>query len=287
MRVSELLSETRFPLPRSSSARLDKELLLSKALQCSKAELYIHDDQQLTVEQMQRWQRSYQRRLQGEPIAYILGWRDFWSLRLRVNHHVLIPRPETEELVALVLREMPSPDARLVADLGTGSGAVAIALARERPCWQLVATDLSRQTLAVAQYNAKHWQVAQQISFKVGQVDSWLAPLAALEGQFDAIVANPPYIAAHDPHLTSLLPFEPRSALVADHHGLADLFAIIQAAPSYLKPGGLLALEHGADQAAPLHAFWRRCSAGYGLITLERDSAGLPRLSWARLNKKR
>lgn len=279
MLIRELLRSLDYPLPGSSTPTLDKELMLAKVLSCTREFLYVNDDLSLTDKQLADWNKLYRRRLAGEPIAYLLGYQDFWNMRLQINHNVLIPRPESEGLVELVLREVKLSKAA-IADLGTGSGAIALAIANEQPNWQIIATDISAEALDVARLNAQGLGgAAHNIYFYQGD---WLRALPD-EWQtvkLDAIVANPPYLAEDDPHLNSSIRFEPRSALVAARGGLEDIFTIIEQAKLYLKEGGLLALEHGFQQAEQIKDFWER-AGGYGRVTTERDLAGLARISWA------
>lgn len=275
MLIREIIHSLNYPLPDSSTPVLDRELMLSLVLASPREQLYTNGDRCLTERQMEDWQQLYQRRLSGEPMAYLLGYRDFWNQRLMVNHSVLIPRPETEGLVELLLREIRLQEA-IVADLGTGSGAIGIALASERLNWHVWATDLNQEALSVARYNTEQFKL-KNMHFSWG---NWLTALPNFT-KLDAIVANPPYLAQDDPHLNSSIRFEPSSALVAAQDGFADLFDIIKHARSYLKFGGILALEHGCQQAERLSTFWRDVE-GYDTVTTELDIAGLPRISWAR-----
>jgi release factor glutamine methyltransferase len=187
---------------------------------------------------------AVERRAAGEPLAYITGVREFWSMPLVVTPAVLVPRPETELLVELCLKEMDAAP-RLVADLGTGCGAIALALARERPDWMIIATDMSLAALEVAAINRERLGVAN-LALRAG---GWCDALPA--EAFDAIASNPPYIASDDPALQELS-HEPQQALVADNDGYADLFRIAAGARARLKSGGLLLLEHGAGQSERL-----------------------------------
>jgi len=229
-------------LPNSTTPRLDLEILISFVLNKPRTFLYSHPEALLTQTQKNKLEELIKRRQTGEPIAYITGTKEFWSLKLTVDKNVLIPRPETELLVELALEKVISKTA-IIADLGTGSGAIALALAKEKPDWQIVATDFSRLALDTAQHNAKKLHL-NNVKFYLGD---WCAALPSTE--FDLIISNPPYITQDDPHLSQEdLRFEPQSALVSAN-GLLDLKRIISQAKHKLKPGSWLMLEHGHDQS--------------------------------------
>jgi len=229
------------------SAR-EVELLLGHALDCDRAWLYAHADDALAVETAVRFHGLLLRRARGEPIAYITGHREFWSLDLGVTPDVLIPRAETELLVEFALRRIPENAQVEIADLGTGSGAVALALARERRRARMLATDVSAAALAVARGNAERLGIGN-VEFAQGD---WCEPLRG--HQFDMIVSNPPYIADADVHLAQGdLRFEPRAALASGADGLDAIRAIMRGASAFLKPGGWLLLEHGFEQGAAVH----------------------------------
>ena len=199
-------------------------------------------------------------RYQGEPIAYILGYQGFWTLDLDVTPDTLIPPPETELLVELALELLPAEAPLLIADLGTGSGAIAAALASERPAWTLMATDRSLGALGVAITNARRLRLNNLHTLAA----DWLAPIDS--ATLDAILSNPPYIPSTDPHLVrGDLRFEPAMALSAGPDGLAAIRDIADQAPSRLKPGGLVAVEHGFDQGPPVRALF----AAAGLVRVE------------------
>ena len=225
----------------SSSARLDCELLLCHVLQCERAYLYAHDDIDLNAEQLQTFQQLFERRTEQEPIAYILGQQEFWSLPLDVTPDVLIPRPETECLVEWILQTLPADKPCKIADLGAGSGAIAIALAHERPHWQLVATDKQLATLAVAKRNAEKFNLTNIVFLQ----SDWCAQLPKTD--YEVIVSNPPYVEENDLHLKNLQ-HEPTSALVAEQNGFKDLQTIMEQAQNYLCANGCLVLEHGYQQ---------------------------------------
>lgn len=230
----------------SPSPRLDAEVLLCHLLSCDRSFLFTHPEHSLSECQFDLFSQWIFRRKKGEPIAYIIGVKEFWSLSLDVTKATLIPRPETECLVEFIL-QLPKDKALKIADLGTGSGAIAIALASERPDWKITATDQSHEALEVAERNAVKHQVTQ-INFRQG---SWCNGL--LEHDYDLIVSNPPYLPDDDPHLDALR-FEPANALKAGCHGLEWLHQIIKEARDYLRTGGYLVLEHGHDQASKVIA---------------------------------
>jgi len=226
------------------SAR-EVELLLSHALGHDRAWLYAHADDPLAVADAVRFHALLRRRAAGEPVAYLIGRREFWSLDLTVTPAVLIPRPETELLVELALQRIPQSTEMDIVDLGTGSGAIALALARERPCTRMLATDASAAALKVARGNAERLGI-RNVQFT--QSD-WCAAFGG--AKFDLIVSNPPYIADADIHLEQGdLRLEPRTALASGADGLDAIRIIIGAAPAHLKPGGWLLFEHGYAQGA-------------------------------------
>jgi release factor glutamine methyltransferase len=253
--------------------RLDAQLLLLHVLGQSPNQrgwLLAHDTDTLPPAQQTQLQALAQRRLAGEPLAYITGSKAFYGLNLQVSPDVLVPRPDTETLVDWALAVLPSKAARVL-DLGTGSGAIALALKATCPALDVWATDMSPAALAVAQANAEHLQLA--VTLHQGP---WLAALPAGTPRFDAIVSNPPYIAEHDPHLAAL-GFEPIQALTSGNDGLDDLRQIINAAPAHLQPGGWLLLEHGYDQAAAVRQLLTQC--GFGQVQSRCDLAGIERCS--------
>jgi release factor glutamine methyltransferase len=251
---------------------LDAELLLAHALGITRVRLRSHPEDALAAAAADRFLRLIERRAAGEPVAYLTGRREFWSLELVVTPAVLIPRPETELLIerALVLR--PHPEGR-AADLGTGSGALALALARERPRWCIVATDLSAAALEVARANAAALGTTS-IEFLAG---SWFEPLAG--ARFDILVSNPPYVAADDPALADpALAFEPPLALTPPGgDALGALRVLARGAAAHLLPGGWLLLEHGAGQAAEVRG--ELVAAGFAHVRSHRDLAGHERMT--------
>lgn len=225
----------------SHTAFLDADILLQQALQIDRGFLFAHPETALTHSQQQIFFNLLQRREQGEPMAYIRGWQEFYDLDFSVNQHVLIPRPETELLVDVVLERLPAPDRLNLLDLGCGSGAIAITLALHRKNWQITAIDASAQALFLAQKNALQHQV-QNIYF---YESDWFSALG--NQTFDAIVSNPPYLSADDVHLKDLS-FEPSTALIAAQAGMGAFFEIISQAKKYLNSNGYIFFEHGVKQ---------------------------------------
>ncbi len=259
----------------SESPRLDAALLLAHALGVPRSWLLAHPEHRPDDAAVERFQALVGRRERGEPVAYLLGEQEFWSLRLRVTADVLVPRADTETLVEQALSVIPADTPSRVADLGTGSGAVALAIASERPRARITASDASERALAVAAANARRLRLTN-VSLVHGH---WFAPLAGL--RFDCIVSNPPYIPAGDTHLTrGGLAFEPRVALVAPDQGLADLRHLVHHAPAHLAPAGWLMLEHGHDQGAAVRTLMR--DRGYTDVTTVADLAGNDRVTRAR-----
>ncbi|MGH8529816.1 MAG: peptide chain release factor N(5)-glutamine methyltransferase [Nevskiales bacterium] len=261
--------------PHSDSARLDAELLLAHCVQQPRSRLLSHGENKLADDALTRFQGLVTRREMGEPLAYLLKQREFWSLELEVTPAVLIPRPETETLVEAALARIPAGARWRIADLGTGSGAIALAIARERPACVVLATDSSEAALAVAARNAQRHQLGN-VEFRRGR---WYA---ALSGEkLELVLSNPPYVAAQDPHLAALA-FEPRRALIAGDNGLADLRFIVQHAPLHLKPGGWLLLEHGATQDQAVRELLK--FSGFASVETLADLADLPRVTLGQLN---
>ncbi|KAB2900417.1 MAG: peptide chain release factor N(5)-glutamine methyltransferase [Dokdonella sp.] len=257
------------------AARSEAELLLAHALGTSRSWLYAWPEHVPAPAQQARFAELVEARVRGEPVAYLLGEREFWSLRLAVTPAVLIPRADTERLVELALARLPAGTALQVADLGTGSGAIALAIASERAQARVLATDASPAALALARRNAHDLRLAN-VEFAQGD---WCAALGTR--QFDLIASNPPYIAEGDPHLLQGdLRFEPRAALGSGPDGLDAIRAIVAQAPRHLLTDGWLLLEHGFDQAAAVRALL--AEAGYREIGSARDHAGHERVSGAR-----
>lgn len=253
-------------------ARLDAELLLSHALGVTRARLYAWPEHEPGPAQREAFERLVAARARGEPIAHLTGHREFWSLDLAVTPDVLIPRHETELLVELALERIPRDRAMRIADLGTGSGAIALAIARERPLARVTATDASAPALDVARHNAERLGIGN-VAFAAGD---WYAAIG--DARFDLIVSNPPYIAAEDAHLAEGdLRFEPAAALASGPDGLDALRQIIAGASAHLADGGALLLEHGFDQSASVRALLE--AAGFEGVASVRDAAGHERVT--------
>jgi release factor glutamine methyltransferase len=255
----------------SEEAQLETELLLSQVLNKPRSYLHTWPDEPLSAEHVQSFNSLVQRRVDGEPIAYILGEWSFWSLSLEVNRSTLIPRADTECLVEQSLSLSLANDARVL-DLGTGTGAIALALARERPNWNVEACDAEDQAVKLAQRNQQRNNIANLNCYR----SDWFENV---EGQFELIVSNPPYIEEHDPHLHELQ-FEPKSALVSADAGLADIKAIIDAAPKYLRKNAYLILEHGWTQGSAVRALMAPC---FDCIQSCRDYGGNERMTMGKL----
>jgi len=253
-------------------ARIDAQMLLLHALgqpTDGRAWLIAHDDEILPAAAAARFGQSIARRLAGEPVAYLTGTKAFHGLSLHVDARVLDPRPDTETLVDWALEHIPVDRSVRVLDLGTGSSAIALAIAAARPRAEVWATDASSQALDLARANAA--RLGLPLTLRQGD---WLAPVAG--ERFDLIASNPPYIAEGDPHLQALA-YEPRSALASGPDGLDDLRAICANAPAHLRPGGWLLLEHGHDQAGAVRTLLQQ--AGFAEIQSRRDLAGIKRCS--------
>lgn len=259
-------------LSTSPSARLDAEVLTAFACQLTRAQLITRDQSEISPEQDIILKQLVERRQQGEPIAYITGKREFYSLILSVNHSTLIPRPETELLVDLALAGIPENKKIRLLDLGTGAGAIALAIAKNRPDCQIVATDHSAAALQVAEMNAQQLSI-KNIEFHQG---SWFDALN--QEPVHMIVSNPPYIAENDSHLSQGdVRFEPATALVSGPDGLDDIKIIASQAKHFLLPDGILILEHGAKQAQNIHDIL--LDSGGTNISCHQDLAGLDRVS--------
>ena len=248
LKVAELLREAAARLP-GEDARHEAEQLLLHVLGVERAWLFAHATDAVDQDARQRFELLVTRRAEGHPLAYLVGRRGFWTLDLQVNTATLIPRPETELLVEQALARLPDDDMVRVADMGTGSGAVALSIASERPLATVMATDVLGPALAVAVKNAQAHGL-ENVWFRRGH---WFVALGA--DRFDMIVSNPPYIAAGDPHLAQGdLRFEPPPALASGADGLDAIREIVAGAPEHLVPGGWLLLEHGWDQGETIRA---------------------------------
>jgi len=262
----------------SDSPRLDAEVLLMHVLDCPRESLYAHPERPLGRGEALALERLCARRAGGEPIAYLTGRREFWSLELEVSPATLVPRPESELLVEIALAHLPAGRALRVADLGTGSGALALAIASERPCCTVTACDASRAALAVARANRERLGL-DNVRLAEGH---WCAPLGA--ERLDLIVANPPYVpSAVLAALRGPPRFEPRAALDGGADGLECLRVLCAGAPAHLLPGGWLVLEHGHDQGEAVAGLL--AAAGFEAVEGHRDAAGQPRATSARLGR--
>ncbi|MEM9403883.1 MAG: peptide chain release factor N(5)-glutamine methyltransferase, partial [Pseudomonadota bacterium] len=272
--IAELLADATHRLdPVSESPRLDAELLLARAIDTPRSYLIAHPEDTPDAAATQRFNDTIDARAAGKPIAYITGEKEFWSLDLKVTSDTLVPRPETELLVEHAIGYVSRRDAMQVVDLGTGSGAIAIAVARERPLSDVWATDISEAALRVARHNARAHDVAN-VNFASG---SWLD--AVRDMTFDVIVSNPPYVRADDPVLEALS-FEPRAALVSGPDGLDAIRRIVVDARSAAKPGAVLLIEHGAEQGDAVAGLFS--SAGWSEVRGIRDLAGQARVTAGR-----
>lgn len=257
--------------------RDEATLLLLHVLDRPRSWLYAHGEDAMTCAQADRFDGLVARRMAGEPVAYLLGRRGFWTLDLAVTPETLIPRPETELLVEQALERLPSDRPMRVADLGTGSGAIALAIAAERPLARVVATDRSGGALDVAVANARAHGLDGRVAFRQGD---WFAPLAG--ERFDLVASNPPYIADGDPHLgQGDLRHEPPGALASGPDGLDAIRSLIGDGPAHLLPGGWLLLEHGHDQGPAVRALLE--AGGFVEVATVRDLEHRDRVSLGRL----
>jgi release factor glutamine methyltransferase len=260
----------------SESPRLDAELLLTQALDVPRSYLFAHPEDTLDAAAEERFFSAVMRRENGEPLAYIHGRKEFWSLTLMVSPDTLVPRPETETLVQEALSVIPRNAHCDILDLGTGSGAIALAIASERSEAQLVATDLSEAALAIARENARQLDLIN-VTFLRGD---WIEPVR--DQTFDVIVSNPPYVRSNDPALERLQ-HEPVSALAAGEDGLAAIRVIAAQCGAILRPAGVLYLEHGAEQRDDVAAILQQ--ADWTDIRCIKDLAGKPRVTTATRSK--
>lgn len=273
--VASLLQRSAELQSASDSALLDAELLLCHCLNVDRTWLKTWPDHMLQDTQIAEFERLFLRRLQGEPVAFITGTQGFWTLDLCVSPHTLIPRPETELVVENAL-ELALPEESQVLDLGTGTGAIALALAAERPAWQIIAVDLQAEAVELAEHNR---EVNHLPNVTVLQSD-WFSALAAAQSErkFDLIVSNPPYIEAEDDHLLiGDVRFEPTSALVAGADGLDDLRLIIGQSSGFLRQAGWLIVEHGYNQGSIVRDLFT--AAGFQSVATQADYNGLDRVT--------
>lgn len=273
--VAQALREAAGRLP-GAEARAEAELLLAHVLARPRAWLFAHADDDLDAGGWRRFGELLQRRRDGEPVAYLLGCRGFWSLDLQVTADTLVPRPETERLVELALARLDARCESQVLDLGTGSGAIALAIAGERHRARVTAVDASADALAVAQRNASALGL-DAVRFRLSD---WYSALAG--ERFDLIASNPPYLAEDDPHLAlGDLRFEPRLALVSGRDGLDALRRIVDGAPAHLVDGGWLLVEHGMEQGAAVRALF--AAAGFAVVETACDLELRERVTFGRL----
>ena len=269
--ATERLSEV------SDSARLDAEILLCQTINMPRSYLFAHPEDELDNLTRDRFEALMRRRIDGEPMSYITGTREFWSRELLVSPATLVPRPETELLVELALREIPRKSEWQILDLGTGSGAIAISIAGERPLCSITATDNSAEALAIARENMRQADLANVTCLK----GNWTLPVA--DQRFNVILSNPPYVRQDDEALKALA-HEPLSALTSGEDGLDDMRILASDCGAILADDGWLMLEHGADQQDGVAAILE--AAGWTEITCHNDLAGLPRVTVARRNGK-
>ncbi len=274
MRIDDAIEDARTQLAAvSDSARLDAEILLARTIDVPRSYLIAHPEDKLDGSARERLVRMLDRRIAGEPMAYITGIKEFWSLELFVSPATLVPRPETELLVDLALRGIPREAVSRVLDLGTGSGAIALAIAGERVMCQVTATDIDAEALAVASQNARQLSIVN-IEFVEGD---WTAAVAGLK--FDVVVSNPPYVPDGDPALESLH-FEPQVALVGGRDGLDAIRVLARDCAAILSADGILLIEHGAAQQHDVERIL--LEQRWSSIECHNDLAGQPRVTTAR-----
>ena len=278
--IADLLAWGRKALTESDSARIDAEIILAFILEQNRTYLYTWSDRAVSAENESRFRELIAKRAIGEPVAYLVGLQAFWTFELKVTPATLIPRPETELLVELALELIPSESTFRIADLGTGTGAIALAIASERPNVAVVATDHSPQALEIARDNAGHLGI-QRIEFRQG---CWFEAL--IEEQFALILSNPPYVEPDSAYLQrGDLKFEPDGALIgADVDGLGDIRNIVGNAPAHLKAAGWLLLEHGAEQGRAVRGLFGM--AGFDAVRTVKDLAGLERVTMGQISEK-
>lgn len=271
MRIDQAIKDAAQRLSDSDTARLDAEVLLGKVLDKNRTYFYTWPERELSAEQQTQFEGLVARRKEGEPVAYLTGQQEFWSLPLQTDPQTLIPRPETELLVEQALNLFDASPIQVL-DLGTGTGAIALALASERPVWQVSAVDRIADSVALAQRNAKQLN----LNITVMQSD-WFGAIAK-SPSFSLIISNPPYIDAADEHLQQGdVRFEPASALVADEQGMADIRHISECAQDYLTPQGWLMFEHGWQQSQLVRDLLTEL--GYVAVHSVQDLAGIERIT--------
>jgi len=253
----------------SDTPRLDTELLIATVTSQSRTQLFAHSERELTSAENKQLEKYIKRRQAGEPIAYLIGYKEFWSLGFQVTSDVLIPRPDTEILIEWALQNLPENETCRIADLGTGSGAIAITLAYERINWIIDAVDNSKRALKIAQKNAQRHHV-KNVNFHNGE---WCKPLPYKH--YHAVLANPPYISSDDSHLQQLK-YEPQSALNGGEDGLDAIRVIAKEAKQYLAESGWLVVEHGYDQSERIVALMKE--HGYCGVKDHLDLGGRPRM---------
>ncbi|MGD8803289.1 MAG: peptide chain release factor N(5)-glutamine methyltransferase [Gammaproteobacteria bacterium] len=279
--IKQALADARHQLRAASpSPAVDASVLLCHVLECPHSHLIAWPDKVLNRQQAHDFDTLVQQRIAGQPVAYLTGEKEFWSLSLKVTTDVLIPRPETETLIEFVLENFSGRTGMKIADVGTGSGAIACALAAEHPQWVILATDVSAAALDIARFNASLHNL-ENITFAQGD---WLNALG--DKDFDLIISNPPYIANNDTHLAEGdVRFEPQAALTSGENGMDAITLLTQQSGDYLVHDGWLVVEHGYDQQQPV--FERFSEAGFTRITQLPDLAGQPRMTAARYRQTR
>ncbi|AKJ42436.1 peptide chain release factor N(5)-glutamine methyltransferase [Pragia fontium] len=274
MTFNQWLQQAITKLTGGDSPKRDAEILLGYVTGKTRTFLMAFSETMLTADQVNRLDELLNRRINGEPIAYLVGTREFWSLQLKVSPVTLIPRPDTEKLVELALERLPTIDCDIL-DLGTGTGAIALALGSERPDCSVTGIDYQAEAISLAQDNADNLNI-NNVHFMQGD---WFEPFN--DAYFDMIVSNPPYIDKQDPHLSQGdVRYEPDSALIAAQEGLADLRHIVEHAPEYLKSGGWLLLEHGWTQGEQVRQLFQQ--RGFELIATHQDYGGNERVTLGR-----
>jgi len=274
--LADVLKSSSAKLIESDSALLDVQIMLAYVLEVNRSYFYTWPEKLITSKQLEQFEQLLTRRLAGEPIAYIIGQQEFWSLPFKVSPATLIPRADTEVLVETVLNHITQTNAKGI-DLGTGTGAIALSLASEMPNWLLLGIDYSDDAVLLAKENQQHLSIdnAQfiQSSWLENVDESWL-------GQCDFIVSNPPYIDKNDPHLVQGdVRFEPASALIADNNGLQDYIDIMSSAKPFLKSGAYLLFEHGFEQALAVTSLFE--AHGYSNISTVKDFSDNDRVTFA------